>query len=1507
MLFCALLFAGLAAYAQPQARFSASTTSACAPVLVQFTDESTGNPNYWKWDLGDGTISYLKNPSATYLHPGIYTIKLLVQNSAGEDSLIKTNYVEVHAAPAVSFTASQTSACSQLSTNFTAQGNGSQQWQWDFGDGIFSTEQNPAHTYAQPGNYNVSLKATNGQGCSSTFLRQAYINVNYTKAGFSYLAATLCQPLKITFQNTSQGDGRVLYKWYFGNGDSSVEANPVYTYRTGGTYTVQLKTSNEFGCEDTYSLAVAVANPVTAAFNAGATVACKAPAPIQFNSQAPAGSSYAWSFGDSTFSSVANPLHVYSDTGLYTVKLIVRTSGCFDSVTRTNYIRIQKPFVAFDNLPDSGCSGFSKQINIIDKGTDNIASYAWDFGDGGTSTLARPTHVFSGERYFTIKLIATGVSGCRDTAVMENAVYAGARPRADFTSQLLNVCGQTTVPFTDMTQGRANAWYWSFGDNAQEFGQNPLHRFNDTGYLSVQLIAFNGGCPDTVIKPRYIYIKPSVAKFKFDFSCQNAFAYTFTNLAIGAESWQWDFGDGQTSTERNPSHTYSDTGTYFVSLSTFNNTTGCHGYKVKEVRPTGIHPGFYVSDSVLCKGSEATFTATIDSTEASRFIWYFGDGEREHTAGNTVTHTYRQPGTYTVALVTLNLINCRDSVIKTGYVTVRDAKANFGLSAAVVCANTEVFFTDSSSSAAGIQSWQWNYGDGNTEVRTAPPFSHVYAEAGSYAVSLTVTDNYGCTDTYATSTPLKVRKPYPVFWPSDTLKCTGSDIRFIAPYGVSGVAYHWDFGDGTFASRQMPYHSYSSEGIYSIKLRVSLPEGCADSFQLLNKVKIEDPIAKFNVSDSFRNCPPLIVQFTSESQNALEETWDFGDGTVINAQNPSHFYSYPGTYVAKLTVRGRGGCTRTAQKTIVVQGPTGSLSYGPLNFCQAPAAVTFTAHTTDASSFLWDFNDGTTVNNTDSVVTHQYTHGGQFIPKLMLVDNAGCKVPVQGIETIKFIHLAAGFQQPTGNVCSGTGILFDNTTSSTDSIVSSQWGFGDGFFADNIGSPLHAYHSEGSYYPSLIVRTAGGCVDSFVSASPVVVSLSPDVSINASAANGCSPLLVSFNAMVNSNAVPVSQWHWDFGNGNVSSSQSVPLQHYESAGRYAVQLTATGSNGCKQTISKTVSAYPSPNIQITGSTGICRGGSTTLTASGADAYQWHASSAAVNCIGCSSTVVSPQATTVYKVTGVNEYGCDATDSIEVQVAQPFNLSYSSTAKVCNGSKTQLQTSGADIYVWSPSTGLSSTSSSSPYAQPTVATTYTVIGKDALGCFSDTARISVSIQTPPTVEAGDDKTIMAGATTELIATVSQDAMDITWSPTGNIFRNDGRSITVKPAATTEYTVQVKNAAGCTATDKVKVTVSNEDATGGLFIPNTFSPNGDGANDIFYARGAGNIKINRIKIMNREGVTVFEKYNFYANDVSAGWDGTLRGSRLAIDVYIYAAEVVDASGKTKVVSGNVSLVR
>ena len=115
-----LTFLSLICLAQlPHANFTAVPTSGCAPLVVNFIDQSTGNPTSWKWTLGNATTSFLQNPSVTYFNPGTYTVKLVVQNAAGKDSITKFQYITVYGKPTVDFTASSTAGCFPLTVDFT--------------------------------------------------------------------------------------------------------------------------------------------------------------------------------------------------------------------------------------------------------------------------------------------------------------------------------------------------------------------------------------------------------------------------------------------------------------------------------------------------------------------------------------------------------------------------------------------------------------------------------------------------------------------------------------------------------------------------------------------------------------------------------------------------------------------------------------------------------------------------------------------------------------------------------------------------------------------------------------------------------------------------------------------------------------------------------------------------------------------------------------------------------------------------------------------------------------------------------------------------------------------------------------------------------------------------------------------------------------------------------------------------------------------------------------------
>ncbi len=231
----------------PVASFKTSKSSGKAPLTVKFTDISTGTPTKWKWDFGDGSKSYLQNPTHKYSKSGVYTVSLTVKNAHGSNTVTKTDYVKVIAKPVAVFSASPTSGKAPLNVQFTDTSTGSPTfWFWNFGDGSKSYLQNPTHKYSKSGVYTVSLTVKNAAG-RNTVTKTEYIQV-ITKpvANFTSSVTSGKAPLKVKFTDTSTGTP-AGWKWDFGDGSNSYHQNPVHKYSKAGTYTVNLTVKNAAG------------------------------------------------------------------------------------------------------------------------------------------------------------------------------------------------------------------------------------------------------------------------------------------------------------------------------------------------------------------------------------------------------------------------------------------------------------------------------------------------------------------------------------------------------------------------------------------------------------------------------------------------------------------------------------------------------------------------------------------------------------------------------------------------------------------------------------------------------------------------------------------------------------------------------------------------------------------------------------------------------------------------------------------------------------------------------------------------------------------------------------------------------------------------------------------------------------------------------------------------------------------------------------------------------------
>ncbi|MCC6691144.1 MAG: PKD domain-containing protein [Bacteroidia bacterium] len=1180
------------------ADFSASTVSGCSPLIVKFTDLSTGggaNPS-WSWDLGNGNVSINQNPTATYNTPGTYTVKLTYKNNSTglSDTETKTAYITVFANPTANFTTNDTVGCAPLLVNLTdlsVKGSGNiASWLWTFGDGTPpSSSQNPIHTYVASGNYTISLTVTDVNGCKNTFSKTAYIKVSTSNlaASFTSSPSVGCKaPATFNFTNTSTGTGTITYTWAFGDGQTSSSTSPSNTYAASGTYTVTLTASSSAGCAKTSTAAVSVlggsnvtfsasdssvclgttigftdkTNPVPSAwswafgdggtstsqnpshtfatagtysvklkvvfsgicndsvtktsfitvnpkpsvsFTADTTHTCSVPFTVKFTDKTtPAPATWKWYFGDGNTSTSQNPTHIYNSTGTDSVKLVVTTAaGCKDSLTIKNYINIIPPVAKFTPTPDKGCVPLT--VNFTDQSTSNepITSYAWDFGDpasgaSNTSTLKNPSHIYNAIGNYTVKLTITNSYGCVSTFSFV-AIQVTNKPTVNFTASPLNSCALTPVNFDGTTSVNGTTWVWSFGDGQSGSGATTTHLYSDTGLFNIQLIVFNIGCPDTLVKNQYVHISPAVPRFTSTLNCSNVLSRTFTNSSLGADKWYWNFGDGSPvdSTNYNPSHTYATAGTYTVKLTAKNNSSGCKKDTTIFITLIDLKPLFTLVPNKGCNPLPVKVTSQTSGGTPASYSWTFGDGG---TSGNVTTanHTYSAPGLFTVKLFVTDNFGCTDSLVKTDSVKVYDITPDFYIKSQSGCDSLQVFFRDTSKTNPAATAWLWTFGDGKTSIAQHP--SHYYSTPGSYNVTLLVTNSDGsCSVTKNNIVVFK--KPSAAFTASSTLSCPGTALNF-TNQSTNTNKYLWDFGDpasgiNNTSTLSAPSHTYAGNGTYTVKLiATDSITGCSNTLTKTNYIIIDKPVIGFKTSSTASTCPPLSVTFvdTSTAVSGISNRyWDFGDGNiapVITNDTASNTYLAAGKYTVKLIVTDSAGCVDSVIKVnlVVVNGPSGNYTFTPTGGC-IPFTVSFTINTINTKTDSLDFGDGTPFYVGDTCcVTHTYTSVGTKTPFLTLIDSAGCKwlAPSPGSILIS-PYPASNFTYTPTYPKPQTNIPFTDLSVVG---VSWKWDFGDGKGTSTLQNPVYNYSKPGIYYVKEVVDNLG-CIDSITKEIIVIEDL----------------------------------------------------------------------------------------------------------------------------------------------------------------------------------------------------------------------------------------------------------------------------------------------------------------------------------------------------------------------------------------------------------------------------------
>ncbi|MFT3700952.1 MAG: PKD domain-containing protein [Agriterribacter sp.] len=1412
----------------PVADFSASVTSGCAPLGVTFKDLTTGTPKYWDWDFGNGQLSNQQNPYVVFNAPGTYTVKLVARNQDGADGETKETYITVYPSPSVGFSADKTTTCLPAVINFTGTATATDgsidSYKWNFGDGETAATQNVQHTYAETGYYTVIFSATSSNGCTSQRGVSRYIRVvSGIVADFSSKPPAECKaPFNVAFTNESSGPGVLTYSWDFGNGNNSTDKNPTTAYTSSGNYTVKLTTKSSYGCEsmvdsiipattfattftipdsactnqqvnfqngsapgaatlwsfgdgtqsaelspvkvygmansytvklinkfadctDSVTKVIKIVKP-TADFTATNNTGCGEPLTVSFQDITPNSTGWQWDFGDgSTSTADPSPTHTYLVPGKYSVKLTVTTStGCDASVTKTNFVNITPPTITVSNVPASGCLPAAISPVATASSPDGIASYSWDFGDGSpvVSGTLTPSYTYTVAGTYAITFTVTTGGGC--VQPVTRLIRVGDKPTGnDFTVDAYGTCASDTVKFTPITPD-ANEWLWYFGDGDTSTQQFPHHIYQDTGKLKVILIASSNGCKgDSVVKKDFITKDAPIAKFNATIDCNNRLGVTFSDSSLikNAVQYQWDFGDGHTSTDANPGlYTYAQPGRYDVKLTITDGV--CTSTKIRTVFLDPLDGTFTASKTKLCLNEKLTFTAIEDSARVLSYHWTIGSSSFDRE--KVLDTLFGTANTYDVTLLVTDKYNC--TATSTQSIIVTKPVALFS-SASNICGSSPVTFTDQSTSTVGIAEWQWDFGDGNTQTYTAPPFSHLYTDTGSYTIKLTVKDIAGCTDQYTSTQPFSASSPKAGFGTVTPKFCPGATLLFNDSSQGRNLKYAWDFGNGQSSTDQNPSIIYTA-GLYTVKLVITDALGCSDSLVRNNYVDVKAPVAAFDIQDTSSICGLLETKFFLGGSDYESFYWDFGDSTQQSTiANPKHFYDTYGKYTPKLYVKGYGGCIDSASHQVNVYNPFSNtkIDYTVPPFACNQLAVEFNIQTPPGTDFKFYYGDGIIDSSGQTTLEHTYGYPNNYGPAVFLKDEQDCQVFVNGSKTIAIKGAVPVFNIDQKNFCDSGTVFLTNFTISNDPIISQVWDFGDGFTEDVKDPGSHSYLQPGLYPVSLTVTTQSNCTQTFIDTVRVFRTPVPVIDIDPIS---CIQRVINFNGSLAQPDTAIV-WSWSFGDGRTSTEQNNAIT-YDKPGNYLISLTATNKLGCKNTDTSALNVAPLPVI--------------------------------------------------------------TTQNVAIPVGGEIVLPV-------------VYSSGVVKYNWTPTDGLSCTNCPSPIA--------------------------------------------------------------------------------KPKITTTYTVNVTDSNTCTSAAEVTVTVACNAQN--YFVPNTFSPNGDGVNDVFYPRGRGLTSVQSMKVFNRFGQALFDKRNFAANDPSKGWDGKLNGTPAPPDVYVYVIEFVCENAQIVTMKGNITLIR
>ncbi len=916
----------------PVASFTADPLTGDAPLAVQFTDSSTGSPTSWAWTFGDGGTSTGQNPSHQYTSAGHYTVSLTVANADGSDSEVKTDFLNVTG---------------------------------------------PSSPSVLPAYNNIFVNVANDAGVKYDFFGNDTYNIRFEGINRGLNALHISTDPSVNFGQVTMTDR---------------QSGTFYATDSGGK-----------GYEDEILLLVAVNGTIPDDFSMRITSDGYTWTPNPVPNQPP-------SLNNVTYQAVALDETFTKADFIYGPQIWKPTGN-----------EVDYPLFAGQDLGDTGntfqlmfvdlnAGVLRPNTSLVNQGAVRIN---YSFQNPGSFT-AFSVYAYCNSSNNGDGMVAWTNALTPDKAMSGYSVYRAVPPETGFEANVTSGPAPLSVQFTDTSTNSPTSWSWDFGDSSTSTEQNPSHQYTSAGTYTVTLTTTNAGGSDSEVKSDFVAVTallpdPPVVNFIGEPRSGPApLVVHFTDQSTNnPTSWAWDFeNDGIIdSSLQNPTHTYTAPGTYQVNLTASNaggNGNRLKGNYIQVTTPGDTNP--VVDFNADSRSGTAPFTVHFTDqtvTAPTAWVWDFeNDGIIDSSLQNPV-HTYTAPGTYQVKLTATNSSGTA-SRLKANYITVLEPSgptvATVTVTPDSASLNTggarQFAATAYDAGGSGIPGVAWSWTSSDESVGTVDETGYFTAiSAGTTVITAETEGVPGTADVEVHNAP-EISAGFTASPETGRAPCI---VRFTDTSTGAGITgYEWDFGDGTTSTQQNPTHIYRSAGTYTVTLEVSSATGsdtATGTFVVTGSGSIS-PVG--NVKAQFTTAPtvgraPLEVHFTDKSTGADSWNWDFGDGSTSTEQSPDHVYARSGIYRITLEVQ---GAYRSDSATGVVMVVGTSISPGGLmkaRFTASPTVgrnpleVRFTDQSNGATSWNWDFDDGT--GSTEQNPVHVFT--GKRMYKVTLVTTIG--------------------------------------------------------------------------------------------------------------------------------------------------------------------------------------------------------------------------------------------------------------------------------------------------------------------------------------------------------------------------------------------------------------------------------------------------------------------------------------------------------------------------------------